>query len=152
MTWKWQEPDWPKFSWNRARREIGEQQFLVGGGILVGPVQHLGAEGSDPLTGEQMSTEAVTTFETGGEILQRASVQSCIGKQLGLATNERLVQPAEQGIADRRLVGARIVDSPLEGPEFRKPAKITRVGSYCCYSQTACAHGNQRDKEWILVR
>jgi len=43
----------------------------------------------------------------------------------------------------RVLLAARIVYSPLEGPELRKPAKVTRVGRYHCYSQTACAHCHQ---------
>ena len=47
-----------------------------------------------------MSTEAGTTSEIEGEILDRASVQSSIRKQLGLAADERRVRPAEQGIAE----------------------------------------------------
>ena len=47
-----------------------------------------------------MSTEAVTTSEIEGEILDRASVQSSIRRQLGLAADKRNVRPAEQGIAE----------------------------------------------------
>jgi len=49
---------------------------------------------------EALSTEAVTTSEIEGEILDRASVQSSIRKQLGLSVEERRVRPAEQGIAE----------------------------------------------------
>jgi hypothetical protein len=42
MTWNWQQPDWPKFAWNRARLALAEQQFLVGGGVFVGTVKHWG--------------------------------------------------------------------------------------------------------------
>jgi Fic family protein len=42
----------------------------------------------------------VTTSEIEGEILDRASVQSAIRQQLGLATHHRRVMPAEQGIAE----------------------------------------------------
>jgi Fic family protein len=113
MNWNWQQPDWPKFSWNRARLEVAEQQFLVGGGVLVGTVKHLGAEERDQLTVEQMSAEAVTTSEIEGEILDRASVQSSIRKQLGLTTDERRVRPAEQGIAEMMVDLYRSVAEPL---------------------------------------
>jgi Fic family protein len=100
MTWNWQQPDWPTFQWDKARLETAEKQFLVGGGMLVGTVRHLGNEERDQLTIEAMSTEAVTTSEIEGEILDRVSVQSSIRKQLGLAADERRVRPAERGIAE----------------------------------------------------
>ena len=95
MTWNWQQPDWPTFQWDRAHLEAAEKEFLVGGGMFVGTVRHLGNEERDQLTIEAMSTEAVTTSEIEGEVLDRASVQSSIRKQLGLAADERRVRPAE---------------------------------------------------------
>src|SRR6201981_2163700 len=100
MTWNWQTSDWPTFAWDRARLEAAETQFLVGGGVFIGTVRHLAKEEHDQLTIEAMSTEAVTTSEIEGEILDRASVQSSLRKQLGLATDERRVRPAERGIAE----------------------------------------------------
>jgi len=100
MPWNWQKPDWLNFRWDRARVETAEKQFLVSGGVFVGTVRHLGKEDRDQLTIEAMSTEAVTTSEIEGEILDRASVQSSLRKQLGLATDERRVRPAERGIAE----------------------------------------------------
>jgi Fic family protein len=100
MAWNWQQPDWPNFSWDRSRLARAEQEFLVGGGMLVGTVKHLGPDERDQLTIEAMSTEAVTTSEIEGETLDRASVQSSIRKQLGLSPDNRRVRPAEQGIAE----------------------------------------------------
>lgn len=100
MAWNWQQPDWPNFAWDNNRLAAAEQQFLLGGGVLVGTVKHLGSEERDQLTIEAMSTEAVTTSEIEGEVLDRASVQSSLRKQLGLATDNRRVRPAEQGIAE----------------------------------------------------
>jgi Fic family protein len=100
MRWNWQKPDWPNFAWEKDLLTAAEQQFLIGGGVLVGTVKHLGKEERDQLTIEAMSTEAVTTSEIEGEILDRASVQSSLRKQLGLATDSRRVRPAEQGIAE----------------------------------------------------
>src|SRR5438105_9462598 len=50
----WQQPDWPSFRWERARLEAAEKQFLVGGGMFVGTVRHLGNEEREQLTIEAM--------------------------------------------------------------------------------------------------
>src|SRR5882762_9007333 len=117
MIWNWQQPDWPTFQWDQVRLEVAEKQFLVNGGVFVGTVRHLGTEERDQLTIEAMSTEAVTTSEIEGEILDRASVQSSIRKQLGLTMDERRVRPAEQGIAEMMVDLYRSFSTPLS-PEM----------------------------------
>ncbi len=113
MTWNWQLPDWPDFLWHKARLASAEQQFLVGGGVLLGTVKHLGEEERNQLTVEAMSTEAVTTSEIEGEILDRASVQSSIQRQLGLAADDRRVAPKEQGTAEMMVDLYRTFSAPL---------------------------------------
>src|SRR5450755_4655986 len=100
MLWNWQQADWPDFTWEQPRLAEAERQFLLGGGLLFGAVKHLGREECSQLTIEAISTEALTTSEIEGEILDRASVQSSIRRQLGLAADRRRVKPAEQGIAE----------------------------------------------------
>src|SRR5271154_2824477 len=113
MTWNWQQTDWPDFHWDRARLATAETHFLVSGGVFVGSVRHLEKEERDQLTIEAMSTEAVTTSEIEGETLDRASVQSSIRKQLGLATEERRMRPAERGIAEMMVDLSRSFAEPL---------------------------------------
>jgi Fic family protein len=113
MTWNWQKPDWPSFRWDRARLETADKQFLVSGGVFVGSVRHLGKEERDQLTLEAMTTEAVMTSEIEGEILDRASVQSSLRKQLGLATEERRIRSAERGIAEMMVDLYRSFAEPL---------------------------------------
>src|SRR5215813_8254561 len=100
MTWNWQKRDWPKFTWNRQRLDLAEKEFLVGGGVFVGAVRHLGEDERNQLTVEAMSSEAVTTSEIEGEILDRTSVQSSIQRQLGLTADDRRVGPAERGVSE----------------------------------------------------
>jgi Fic family protein len=100
MMWNWQQPDWPKFAWKASRLAAAEQQFLVAGGTFVGAIKHLGEEDRIQLTVEAMSTEAVTTSEIEGEILDRAGVQSSIQRQLGLAADNRRAAPAERGVSE----------------------------------------------------
>jgi Fic family protein len=113
MTWNWQQPDWPSFTWEKSRLASAEQRFLLGGGVLLGMVKHLGDEDRDQLTIEAMSTEAVTTSEIEGEVLDRASVQSSLRRQLGLAADHRRVRPAEQGIAEMMVDLYRSFAAPL---------------------------------------
>jgi Fic family protein len=113
MTWNWQQSDWPHFTWNRDRLALAEQKFLVRGGVLLGTVKHLGEEERNQLTVEAMSTEAMTTSAIEGEILDRASVQSSIQRQLGLAADNRRVAAAEQGVAEMMVDLYRTFSAPL---------------------------------------
>jgi len=113
MTWNWQQPDWPKFVWQLPRLAEAEKQFLVGGGTFVGAIKHLGDEERNQLTVEAMSTEALTTSEIEGEILDRASVQSSIQQQLGLAADKRRAAPAERGVSEMMVSLYKTFSEPL---------------------------------------
>ena len=129
MTWNWQKSDWPNFRRDPARLEAAEKQFLVSGGVFVGTVRHLGKDERDELTVEAMSTEAVTTSEIEGEILDRASVQSSLRKQLGLATDERRVRPAERGIAEMMVDLYRSFAEPLSEEMLFRWHRMVMSGS-----------------------
>ena len=81
MTWNWQKPDWPNFSWNQSLLRKAEEHFLTGAGVFAGALKHLGSADQEQLLVEAIGAEAVTTSEIEGEILDRASVQSSIRKQ-----------------------------------------------------------------------
>lgn len=119
MHWNWQQKDWPDFRWDSARLASAEEAFLIGGGILLGSLKHLGADERSQLTIEAISSEAVTTSEIEGEMLDRLSVQSSIRKQLGLAADHRRIPPGEQGIAEMMVDLYRKFGDPLtEGTLF----------------------------------
>lgn len=113
MTWNWQQPNWPNFSWDAARLRKAEEHFLVGTGMFAGTLKHLPAPDKEQLTVEAISTEAVTTSEIEGEILDRASVQSSIRRQFGLAADNRRVPAAEQGISEMMVDLYRSFAEPL---------------------------------------
>jgi Fic family protein len=100
MTWNWQNPNWTNFKWDRSRIADAEQQFLLGAGVVIGTAKHLGEDERNQLLVEAMCGEALTTSEIEGEILNRASVQSSVQRQLGLVADKRGATPAEQGIAE----------------------------------------------------
>lgn len=113
MEWNWERSDWPNFSWNETRLQRAEDQFLVGLGAFAGTVKHLAKSGRQQLTIDAVSAEALTTSEIEGEILDRASVQSSIRKQLGLATDKRRIAPAEEGISEMMVNLHRSFAEPL---------------------------------------
>jgi Fic family protein len=113
MQWNWQQPDWPHFSWNPTRLAAAEDRFLHGSGVLAGALRHFAPADREQLTIESMSTEAVTTSEIEGEILDRASVQSSIRQQLGLTADKLRSRPAERGIAEMMVDLHRTFADPL---------------------------------------
>lgn len=96
--WNWQQADWPRFSYEPL--STLEEQFLLSSGALFGVYKHIKDDEKSALIVNVMSTEALKTSEIEGEYLNRASLQSSIQKNLGLATPMRLVSAAEQGISD----------------------------------------------------
>ena len=113
MNWNWQTPDWPNFKWDRSQMSAAEEQVLIGAGVVIGTAKHLGEDERNQLLVEVMSGEALTTSEIEGEILNRASVQSSIQRQLGLAADKRRATPAEQGIAEMMVDLFRSSAEPL---------------------------------------
>jgi Fic family protein len=113
MTWNWQQPDWPHFSWNPTRLRKAEEHFLIGTGVFAGTIKHLSISDREHLTADAISAEAVTTSEIEGEILNRASVQSSIRQQFGLATDKRRVPAKEQGISEMMVDLYRSFAKPL---------------------------------------
>src|SRR5277367_6233558 len=138
MTWNWEQPEWPQFTWNRSKLALAEKEFLVGSGMFVGAIKHLDDDDRNQLTIEAMSTEALTTSEIEGEILDRASVQSSIRRQLGLGTDSQRVAPAEQGIAEMMVDLYRSFAEPLSDDMlfawhrmlFKDRGGLTDIGRY----------------------
>ncbi len=127
MTWNWQQPDWPAFTWNAAQLADAERMFLLGGGVVLGRVGHLDDPDSASLIVETITTEALTTSEIEGEILDRDSVQSSIRRELGLTTDSRRARPGEEGIAALMVeLYRRAPDAIDHETLFRWHEKVTR--------------------------
>jgi Fic family protein len=113
MSWNWQQPDWPDFSWDEACLRKAEEHFLVGAGVFAGTLRHLPYPDQEQLRVNALSMEAVTTSEIEGEMLDRASVQSSIRRQFGLAADQRRTRPAEEGISEMMVDLYRSYAAPL---------------------------------------
>ena len=113
MMWNWQQPNWPHFAWDREALARYEDQFLLAGGVLLGMAKHLKEVDWNEVRVESMSEEAVTTSEIEGEMLNRASVQSSIQRQLGLTADTQNVAPREQGISELMVTLYGTIHEPL---------------------------------------
>jgi len=113
MIWNWQRKNWPEFTYSKEDFSEYERRFLDKAGIMHGSMQHLDAQDQETLKIDLISDEALKTSEIEGEILNRDSLQSSIRKHFGLKTDNRKVEPAEQGIAEMMVNLYQNYQSPL---------------------------------------
>ena len=99
MGWNWQQSDWPRFRFEPGRLKDQELAFRHQAGVVVGAYSHLDMDAQREVTVGLLSEDAISTSAIEGETLERASVQSSLRKQFGLA-HQAHVPPAEQGIAE----------------------------------------------------
>lgn len=100
MKWNWQQKDWPDFTYEGAKIDVLEKQFLQGSGVFMGAFKHLSNDDKNNLKIDLISNEAIKTSEIEGEYLNRDSLQSSIRKAFGVESDNRKIPPAEKGIAD----------------------------------------------------
>ncbi len=86
MAWNWELAEWPHFEWDRTRLHPQEARFLMTGGIHSGTIKHLLSPEREHLLLEAMSTEALTTSEIEGEMLDRASVPVLTSQGTGIVS------------------------------------------------------------------
>lgn len=100
MRWNWEQEDWPNFTYDASALRPAEDAFLKGSGVIVGILHHVDAEARQALAIELISQEAVDSSAIEGELLDRASVQSSLARQLGLTADRRKANAAEAGAAE----------------------------------------------------
>jgi len=113
MAWNWQHKDWPNFIYDMAALADYESQFLHKAGVMHGSLKHVAQDDKDILRVQLISEEAYKTSEIEGEILNRDSLQSSIRKHFGLDTDNRLIPPAEQGVAEMFIDLYKSYNDPL---------------------------------------
>jgi Fic family protein len=113
INWNWQQKDWPKFRYDSTKLDAFEANFLVNSGIFTGSIRHITAADKEQATIELISEEALNTSEIEGEYLNRDSLQSSIRGNFGLATDNRKIPPAEQGIAQMMVELYREFDATM---------------------------------------
>ena len=100
MRWNWQLPDWPHFTYDAARYRVAEERFLKGAGVVIGTLHHLDGDARQGFAIELIAGEMVDSSAIEGEVLNRASVQSSIARELGFTSDRRRASAAEAGAAE----------------------------------------------------
>ena len=77
-----------------------EKCLLKGVGVVVGSMHHLDGDARQGIVIELISQEMVDSSAIEGKVLDRASVQSSIARQLGFVSDKRRSNPAEAGAAE----------------------------------------------------
>lgn len=98
--WTWQQPDWPHFRYDPAPLQGAEARFLKGAGVVIGSIGHLDGDARQGLVVGLMAQDMAESSAIEGELLDRASLQSSIARQLGFAADARRASPAEAGAAE----------------------------------------------------
>ncbi len=137
MTWNWQRPGWPHFTYDPAAMAPLEREFLLSSGEFFGVFRHVGPDDQDTLKIELIGDEALKTSEIEGELLDRDSLQASLRQQFGLASEGRRVPAAERGIAEMMVDLYRGFANPLTHETLfawhrmvMAGARIREIGTY----------------------
>lgn len=120
MRWNWQQPGWPRFSFDQTSLRAEEERFLRGSGVIIGALLHVDDDQKRALTIDLIAQETIDSSAIEGEVLDRASVQSSLAKHLGFKADHRRANPAEAGAAELmadvwRTYAAPLTDTALFG-------------------------------------
>lgn len=148
MTWNWQQPDWPNFKWDRLRISAAEEQCLLGAGVTIGPVKHLGEAEQIQLLVQVMSGDAVTSYSVQMPLSKIEEFLFCAGgNSAQLLTNFRfangrinlLLEPvsADQGAPGKVMQATfanAVIESIEEDESEREPWPLDIIG-FDCFNQ-----------------
>ncbi len=136
MSWNWELPNWPRFSFDPSRLEGMEKQFLMGVGSSLAFVKSIEETDYHKYVVEILSTEGVESFKIEGEFLDRESLQSSIKKHFGLDGKKN--SERETQVAKLLLNVYETFDAPLTHEMFyewynilfQNQARVAERGSY----------------------
>lgn len=111
--WIWQQPGWPKFSWNSERIEPMLRKVRLNQGILIGKMRSQPSDEKQQLL-DTLLANIVHSSAIEGETLNAFSVRSSLANRLGL--KEDATYPTTEqsdGLAEIMLDAVEKYDSPL---------------------------------------
>lgn len=118
MAWNWQHEDWPNFTYHVSKIAAFEREFLRKAGEEYGSLKHICDEDHEELKVDLISLEALKSSEIEGEILNRESLYSSIGRQFGLKLDNRRVSPSEYGVSEMMVYLYKNHDTALSHHEL----------------------------------
>jgi Fic family protein len=113
MKWNWEEPEWPKFSYDPDAIADQEKKFLLGMGSALGILKTIDEEEYKHFVVEILSVEGQESSKIEGELLDRDSLQSSIKKHFGLPTTRKRSGEREARMAQLLCKVYETFDLPL---------------------------------------
>ena len=114
MSWIWQHPDWPHFTWATGTLDSAAQEFTEGFKDQNLVLQRAGEKDVHSLRIEWLTEEAIKTSVIEGEFLDRDSIQASLLRRFGLRPSARRHGAAEEGIAEMMVSLYRDFAQPLD--------------------------------------
>ncbi len=107
MSYFWEQPDWPNFSYSLKEIEPLLYQFAIETGEISGILKTLPQDVQEASLLDIMLSEAIKTSEIEGEFLSRQDVMSSIRNNLGLNEVHDPVRDAKAGGVGQLMVQVR---------------------------------------------
>jgi Fic family protein len=138
MSWNWQLPEWPKFTYEPASLSHLERKFLLSIGSSFAFLKNISQEDREQFTVEILSIEGQQSSKIEGELLERESLQSSIRKQFGLQDIPGKKSEKEFGMAEVLCSVYKTFNLPLshemicgwQGMLFRGWSRLQDIGKY----------------------
>jgi len=114
LTWIWQQPDWPRFTWDGALLAPTLGRARLAQGKVLGSARLLDADLTREAVAAILVEDGLTTSAIEGERLDLEAVRSSVARRLGLPTAGLPVPPrAVDGLIDVLLDATRSHGQPL---------------------------------------
>jgi len=114
LEWIWQQPEWPRFRWDKARLASVLSRARLAQGKVLGAARLLDAHLTIEAVAAILVEDGLTTSAIEGERLDVDAVRSSVARRLGLPSAGLPVPPhAVDGLIDVLLDATRRHDAPL---------------------------------------
>lgn len=111
----WQQPDWPKFTWNHPQVDEVLNSVMEHQARLLGMLSALGFDLQQQTTLESMTEDVMRSSEIEGELLNRDSVRSSIARHLGVGFPSAMVSDHyTEGIVQVAMDAVNNCNMPLD--------------------------------------
>ncbi|MCH9851948.1 MAG: Fic family protein [Alphaproteobacteria bacterium] len=124
MMWNWQQNNWPHFSYEAEKLNQKENEFSFNAGQSFGIFISLGNTDQKHINIQLLESEAYTTSEIEGEILNRDSIQNSIFYHFNLPHFLPHDTPKEYGIASLLIDNYQNYQQPLTKERLCKWHKL----------------------------
>jgi Fic family protein len=113
ISYIWQHPEWPKFSWNDSKIIPHLSKCRLSQGKLISRIESLGISIYAHARAEILSVEAIKTSEIEGEKLDVKSLRSSVSRRLGLSPAGLSPDKRIEGLLDILMDATEHFDNPL---------------------------------------